>query len=338
MKILLDSYNNCCQNKAGGVQNKILDLYKNLKSHSYDLTLFNKWEHKIEDYDILHLFKVSFEYWSEISYAKSLGKKVILSSIIPLNNRLKIKLDLLLCKLFHVHTANYFTKRIFETVDIVVTETIKEKRFIEDVFGISSSKISVIPNGISLDLERADPSLFREKYNVVEDFVIQVGRIDRNKNLLSVIKALKNTGIHLVVVGGPASDEMAYFQECKKESDETVHFVGWIAHEDPLLASALKAAKVLVLPSHNEIFGNAVFEGAMAGCNIVLTEALPYKEWNFGDKAYPINPDSIDDIRCKLLKAFEDPVDKTVAEDVYRYFSIDAVSKRHVELYEKVSK
>ena len=338
MKILFDSYNNCCQNKAGGVQNKILDLYNNLKSHSYDVTLFNKWEHKIEDYDILQLFKVSFEYWSEISYAKSLGKKVILSSVIPLNNRLKIKLDLLLCKLFHIHTANYFTKRIFEAVDAVVTETIKEKQFIEDVFGISSSKLVVIPNGISLVFEKADPVLFREKYNLLEDFVIQVGRIDRNKNLLSVIKALKNTGIHLVVVGGPASDEIDYYQECKMESDETVHFVGWIDHKDPLLASALKAAKVLVLPSHNEIFGNAVFEGAMAGCNIVLTEALPYEEWGLGDKVYPINPDSIDDIRCKLIKAFETPVDSSVSEDVYRNFSIDAVAKRHVELYEKVSK
>lgn len=62
MKILFDSYNTCCQNKAGGVQNKIKDLYNCMLSKSYKVNLFNKWEHSLDDYDILHLFKVSFEY------------------------------------------------------------------------------------------------------------------------------------------------------------------------------------------------------------------------------------------------------------------------------------
>lgn len=246
MKILFDSYNTCCQNKAGGVQNKIKDLYNSLLSKSYEVDLFNKWKHSLDDYEILHLFKVSFEYWNLIQYAKSKGKKIVLSAVIPLSGGAKIKLDILLCKLLHLHTANFFTKRILETVDVVVTETGREKQFIVDVFNIPSNKVRVIPNGISLDFNITDANLFCERFNINRNFVIQVGRIDRNKNLLSVIKALKGTGVDLVVVGGPAPDEMEYFEECKRNSDETVHYVGWIKHDDPLLVSALKAAKVLV--------------------------------------------------------------------------------------------
>lgn len=338
MKILFDSYNCCTQNQAGGVQNKILDLYNCLTEKNVSVTLFNKWNHKIENFDVLHLFKVSFEYFGLIQYAKSKGMKIVLSAVIPLEGKNKIKTDLLLCRLFHVHTANYFSKRIFDIVDVIVTETEKEKQFIIDVFNIESSKISVIPNGVSLDFNVADDKMFCEHYGINKPYVIQVGRIDRNKNLLSVIKALKGSGIELVVVGGPAPDEIDYFEECKRLSDETVHYVGWLKHDDPMLVSALKAAKVLVLPSHKEIFGNAVFEGAIAGNNIVLTKELPYREWGMADKFYEIDPDNVDDIKAQLIKAYKDPVNIEIAEDVKKRYSIDAISMKHIELYERLLK
>ena len=338
MKILFDSYNNCCQNKAGGVQNKIMDLYKCLISKSYNVSLFNKWEHNLEDYDILHLFKMSFEYWSLIQYAKSKGKKIILSAIIPLSGRLKIKLDLFLCHLTHLHSANYFTKKIFDAVDVIVTETDKERSFIIKTFSINQKKIVVIPNGVSLDFTTTDKNLFCEEYGVREGFVLQVGRIDRNKNLLSVIKALKGTGIELVVIGGPAPDEIDYYENCKAQSDNHVHYVGWIKHNDPLLVSALKSAKVLVLPSHKEIFGNAIFEGVMAGCNIVLTNELPYKEWGMEGYVYPIDPDNISDIRTKILTAYDAPMNGDFINEITQNYSIDSVADAHIDLYEKILK
>lgn len=338
MKILFDSYNTCCQNKAGGVQNKIKDLYNCMLSKSYKVNLFNKWEHSLDDYDILHLFKVSFEYWNLIKYAKSKGMRIVLSAVIPLSGSTKIKLDLLLCRLLHLHSANFFTKKNFEVVDVIVTETGREKQFIIDVFNISPDKIVVIPNGISLNFEVADAGLFCDNYDIKKNFVIQIGRIDRNKNLLSVIKALKNTGIELVVVGGPAPDEMDYFEECKRNSDETVHYVGWIKHDDPMLVSALKAAKVLVLPSHKEIFGNAVFEGAMAGCNIVLTDELPYQEWGMEGRFFSINSNSIEDIKTKILTAYKTPINNEVVKEITEHYSIDAITNHHIKLYESLLK
>lgn len=273
-----------------------------------------------------------------IKYAKSKGMRIVLSAVIPLSGSTKIKLDLLLCRLLHLHSANFFTKKIFEVVDVIVTETGREKQFIIDVFNISPDKIVVIPNGISLNFEVADAGLFCDNYDIKKNFVIQIGRIDRNKNLLSVIKALKNTGIELVVVGGPAPDEMDYFEECKRNSDETVHYVGWIKHDDPMLVSALKAAKVLVLPSHKEIFGNAVFEGAMAGCNIVLTDELPYQEWGMEGRFFSINSNSIEDIKTKILTAYKTPINNEVVKEITEHYSIDAITNHHIKLYESLLK
>ena len=52
MKILIESYNTCTQNKSGGVQvriNKIADL---LIKRNITVDFFNKFSTKVVDYDI----------------------------------------------------------------------------------------------------------------------------------------------------------------------------------------------------------------------------------------------------------------------------------------------
>ena len=86
--------------------------------------------------------------------------------------------------------------------------------------------------------------------------------------------------MQLVLIGGPDKDFAEYYEKCKEEAGSNVHFLGWVDHKDPLLASAYAAAHTFVLPSHHEIFGNTLFESGMYGCNIVSTRALPLSGLN----------------------------------------------------------
>ena len=58
MKVLFDSYSTVTQNQAGGVGIKVKKTYQNL-SGKLEVKLFDKWTDKIEDYDVLNVFKTS---------------------------------------------------------------------------------------------------------------------------------------------------------------------------------------------------------------------------------------------------------------------------------------
>lgn len=336
MKIFIDSYNRCTQNTAGGVQSKIIDYYHVLMNKGIDVKLFDKWNDKLSDCDIVHFFSLTPEYFFEIPYIKGMGKKVVISSIVPISGKFKIKMNIAADRYLNLHTLVSCNKVILNLCDLIIAETSKEKQFIMDAYGADPSKIVVIPNGISPEILGGDARLFREKYEESGDFVIQVGRIDHNKNLLSVIKALDGTNIPLYVIGGPAKGQEKYYEECRKCANSNVHFLGWIKHDDPMLKSALRAAKVLVLPSFEEIFGNAIFEALANGTNVVASNVLPVDEWGLDSVVETINPHDVGDIKEKLLRAIAKNVDTEVEKRVLREFSYEAITDRHIELYKSM--
>lgn len=333
MRVYINSYNRCTQNTAGGVQSKIFQTYNALKKKEVDIKLFDKWNDKLADCDILHYFSLSSEYFSEIQYAKGMRKKVVLSSIVPLSGKNKIKMNITADRFFKIHTLVASCKRILDLCDVIIAETNKEKCFIVDAYNIDPTKIVVIPNGISPEVVGGDPSLFRKTYNANGDFVIQIGRIDYNKNLLSVIKALADTNIQLFVIGGPAKGEERYYDECVKAANDNVHFLGWINHKDPMLKSVLSAAKVLVLPSYQEIFGNAIFEALANGTNVVVSNVLPVDEWGLTHAVETINPNDINDIKEKIVLSLKKEIDPQVEIFVNNKYSFDSIADMHIDLY-----
>lgn len=338
MKVFINSYNRCTQNTAGGVQSKIFQTYNALKKKDVDINLFDKWNDKLADCDIVHYFSLSPEYFSEIQYVKGMGKKVVLSSVVPITGERKIKLSIAAGKYLKMHTLVYCCKVILDLCDAIITETSKEKDFIVEAYNVDPSKIIVIPNGISQEILDGDSTLFKKSYNEEGDFVIQVGRIDQNKNLLSVIKALAGTGIQLYVVGGPAKGEEKYFDDCKSAASDNVHFLGWINHNDPMLKSALRAAKVLVLPSYEEIFGNVIFEALANGTNVVASNVLPVDEWGFSSAVETINPHDILDIRNKIKIALSKDIDPSIESFVKNEYSFSAIANKHINLYKSLLK
>ena len=61
MKILVDTYSTAFQNKAGGVHNRIIQTVNSIRDAGVSLDYFDKYTSNIENYDLLHVFKLNIE-------------------------------------------------------------------------------------------------------------------------------------------------------------------------------------------------------------------------------------------------------------------------------------
>lgn len=336
MRILIDSYDTFAQNPAGGVNTRFFSLLKAIRclDSSIDIQLFDKFKHKIKDFDIVHLMKASFGKYDLVQYAHANGIPIVISTVIPLSNGNKTKFILDVEKIFPLHSPHFFIKKMLEFSSRLITESNEEKRFINRTYGIDTAKMITIQNGVELPVCN-NKNLFLSEYNITRPYVLSVGRVDPNKNQLTLIRALKGTNVPLVIIGGPDSSCVNYFEQCKQEADENVIFTGWVDHKSELLTSAYMNAKVIALPSYNETYGLAVAEG---GCysNIAISEGLPIIDMLPREQIYTFMPQSVDGMRKAILKAYNDPYNISSQEYCRNYFSWDLVAKQHVELYHSI--
>lgn len=333
MRIAIDSYTNVMQHAEGGIPMRIRKLLEYLVTRNIDARLNNKWEDKLKDFDILHVFKANIDSYNQIEYAKKLGTKVVLSSVIPTNNRLKISIALKSNKLLHLQNPYSLLKRELLNADAVIAQTSVEREFIAKNYSISRDKIHIIPNGV----EEKILDSFNPKEN--KSILLCVGRFDRNKNQMSLIKAINGLDYECHFVGGPAIEDPCYFEECKRvaATNHNIHFHGWLKNTSNECIDLYKKAKVVCLISKNEIFGNSLIEGAACGANLVSTAALPIREWGFSNNCEIVdNVTDIPAIRNAVETAILKPSTSELHRIVMHNFSWSSIVERHIMLYKEL--
>lgn len=335
MNILIESYNTVKQNKAGGVQTRIKKFLK-YSNNDLNLKLFDKWNDNIEEYDILHIFKLDVENYKFIKLAKNKNIPVVISSVIPDENKFKIFLNRLICRVLPIHTGYWFMGKMLKDADKIVAQTKKEKEFIIKNYKVDSEKIAIIPNGVNINFEMNVSQEIFNKLGFKKKYILCVGRFDRNKNQLSVIKAMKEYNLPIVFIGGEAPEDPDYYKICKETATDNMYFLGWIKNESSLLSSAYQNAQVVVLPSYKEIFGNSLIEGGGAGANLVSTKELPIKDWGIQDICKTFNPKDLRDIKEKLLEAYDKEKNANTSKIITDKFSWDTVMNKYKDVYLEV--
>ncbi len=333
LKVLIDSFSNVKQNESGGISMRIDNFLKNASlSKKLEIKLFNKWEDKLEDCDILHVFKATLDTYSMIVKAKSIGKKVVLSSIVAQEGKYRIMISRLMYRILPVMNTHSILRESLFFADVVVAQTQKEANFIMKYYEISKEKIRVVPNGVKTSLI--------DYYNIYgqlnKEIVLCVGRFDENKNQLSIIRALKQTMIPVHFVGGASSEDEEYYSKCINESTDNMKFHGWLSSDSAELAKLFYSSKVVVLASHKEIFGNSLIEGGACGANLVVTKELPIEEWGLKGRCYQIDSKSIDSIKNGIVNAYNSPCDNEISEYIISKFSWDAVISDYEKIYSEL--
>ena len=138
-------------------------------------------------------------------------------------------------------------------------------------------------NGVSTSFfAEAQPTAFRDKYNIPSNqkIINCVSRIDSQKNQLLLLKAFaefqqQHPGYKLVLIGPvTVTSYHDLLMKTAKELaiEEKLLLIPGFPLEDPLLASAYKAADMFVLPSRHEPFGIVILEAWAAGAAVIAAK------------------------------------------------------------------
>lgn len=191
-------------------------------------------------------------------------------------------------------------------------------------YGIGNDYV-VAPNGI-------DPGLFRGKPEEAgnRSGVLCVGRIEGRKNQLNLIRALKGTPYPLALIGHPAPNQKAYYEQCRRAAGENVRFIDFLPQQE--LLRYYRQARVHALPSWFETTGLSSLEAAAMGCNIVAGARGDVREY-FRDDAWYCEPGDVDSIREAVFQAHQAPQNEALAQRIRAEYTWDKAAERTLEGY-----
>lgn len=229
-------------------------------------------------------------------------------------------------------------RKIISMADIVMPNSTMEGEIMHKYLQVPWEKIYPVYYGANLLFYNADPSLFIKKYGF-EDFVLFSGEVEPRKNLLMLIKIMKELKKHLVIIGHDKTKEPHQFKDycmkCRKEEGKYIHFIGKFGYNDPMLASAYAAAHTLAMPSWLETPGISALDAGLAGANLVVTSIGSTPEY-FKSYAWYVNPNNKNELKSKLLESINTPKTKRLSRMIKNEFTWERNAADTIKAYEGI--
>lgn len=211
-------------------------------------------------------------------------------------------------------------KKAAEIADKVIAISEQTKKDIIQFLNIPEEKIEVIYQGCHQAFKEIPNKAFikevKEKFQIPDRFILNVGTIEERKNLHTVIKALAGTKIPLVVVGKKTQYYKTVAREIEKNKVQVLFLEGISMHE---LAVLYRLADIFVYPSLFEGFGIPVIEALFSETVVVTSNTSCLPEAGGPDSVY-VNPTDSRDIRVKLLYLWENAAERQRRAEKGRIF------------------
>ncbi len=324
---------------SGGLPMKIPRTVAALQARGVDARLIDPVHEHLRDFDLVHVFASNNSNHRIIQMANEFGKPVVLSTIMnPPFTRFEGQRARLLTAMvrkltnWEVTTSYQQVRDALDSADHLVTLGRAERQMLIDGYCADGSKISIVHNGIGQEFFDADPATFRREFGIEGPFVLHTGWIGDVKNQLGLVRAMKGTGVKVVLAGHAGAASKDYLAACLAEGGEHVIHLGEVAHGE-LMASACAACRVVAVPSRHEGMPNSVLEGLASDRPVVLTNkhsidfALP------SEVAAEVDADDLGAIREAVMQYWHAAPRPGAARTVVAHLSWDAVAERLSSIY-----
>ena len=183
-------------------------------------------------------------------------------------------------KILETHSENRIYKKfalekaIMQISDRICVSTEYSTHILKDFYNVNGSKIAIIPLPNSIPLRpkiQTDICQIRDSFDLTESekIILFVGRLDKNKNLDTLIKAflnLRRDDVFLWIIGG--GDYRTYLNEVSDSSWKKIHFWGY--RDKTFISRAFQVTDLGVVPSIYEEYGYVAVEFLCAGITLIV--------------------------------------------------------------------
>lgn len=200
--------------------------------------------------------------------------------------------------------------------DCIVAISEQTKNDLIEFLHVPAEKIVVVYQGCHPNFHRSFSAQalqeVRSKYQLPEQFLLNVGTVEPRKNVLHVVKALKQleeaSTIPLVIVGRPTA-YTNFVKDYVKENglESRVHFIPKASFED--LPAIYQLSTAFVYPSVFEGFGIPLVEAIACGVPVITSTGSCFSEAAGPDSIY-VDPQDV--------KAMATAIDNVLKDEVLR--------------------
>ncbi|MBI2617144.1 glycosyltransferase family 4 protein [Candidatus Gottesmanbacteria bacterium] len=198
----------------------------------------------------------------------------------------------------------------------IVTDSTSSKKSIQKFCG-KGVKIHVIYPGVARTFHKVSSTALlkntKQKLNLPDNFILYVGDVNYNKNVVGLIESFKKVSVHdpsinLVLAGSGFIDKSRELENIKN----TIYILGLNKHvtmfgflPNTELVHLYNLATMYVQPSFAEGFGLPVLEAMACGIPVVASRTTSIPEIA-GSAALFVNPYDTDEIARAIMRLFHD--------------------------------
>ncbi len=228
-------------------------------------------------------------------------------------------------------------RKTLQEADRIIAISERTKQDIMELGNVSEERIRLIYQScaprFSSTFSETEKQQVRGYYGLPERFVLNVGTIERRKNLLLAAKALEHlpSDIHLVAVGR----QTKYAQELPQNNH--IHLLSGVPDTD--LAIIYSLAEAFVYPSRYEGFGIPIIEAIAAGLPVVACTGSCLEEAGGPDCLY-VDPDDVEGMAAAILSSLSDADGRTAriqaSQQYIRRFRGTDVASQVLDVYREL--
>lgn len=215
-----------------------------------------------------------------------------------------------------------------------------------EAYGISSSLVTVIPNGVSEeDFPVMDVTEFKRRCGLPDEpIILFMGRLNPIKGPDLLLEAFISARVafsnfHLVFAG-PDGGMFAALQQTAEHKcvSEFVHFLGFVTGADKV--AAYRMAKLLVVPSRQEAMSIVAIEAGFCGTPVLLTDQCGFSEIRSIDPRLEV-PATVAGIATGLTGLLIEPnkladISQPWSNFVKQRFSWSSLAPEYLKLYSSI--
>lgn len=301
-RLLISTYHGAFLNPGGG-EVELLKISHSLREFGLEVDIYGAGSKSLSNYDAVLHFGTNGDGLDFAQTVKTAKKPLILWPNLWWHNNQNSH---------NTSVANQF----FDMADKIIFKSHAELTNNIKLCAIDSKKTVVIPAGVEKRFFEISPNLgenFKRLYGL-KDYLLWIGVIQKQKNQLTLIKAMEETGLPIVFIGNGIDKD--YYFECMNACANNI-FIPNVSSDSDMLIGALSGCSMFIELT-TEPAGLSALEAGAAGKKMLLLE----NEWNseqFGE--YVTSIQHLDDhalIRAIVEKNLANPFDGSDLSNLIR--------------------